>query len=460
MPAVPQPNPEDRSHETRILLLIGAVGVTLFLIVAGAVGTGVWLVVKQIETVRADRAEAERQRADEASRLAETAPAKPPQNVIPPVPPPASPPPVVLKPKPVTPPKPAAPVLPAFDEPKNPYKLGKQTVLREVRSVTLPELRLPPEPKTAPAGDSKRPLTYEKFIHSPKHQLLFAMSANTVWVYDLKTGQAVGTQEPKRCLTDMSLSPDQSALFVIDYGSRRYGYNEQPTHSHIHRFDLKTRKWEVRKAPKSADRIEAIDTCHVVVLAYGRQPEFALNLWEQDGIAVRELSQSRVSYTGDIEYDPRTGRLYHGSRGISSYTLTVQSVKGDNVTSDFGNEWKFSGRYGNDSVVTLSVDGTRLYYGGIQFNTTNLDKKLRIYPEQVLAASRDVVFGKQGNYYHAATGEKLGGFDFRTTTIDKKYRMLVLSAVVAVSPDGMSVWVLDRDKNVVRQLSLGDDDGP
>jgi hypothetical protein len=77
-------------------------------------------------------------------------------------------------------------------------------------------------------------------------------------------------------------------------------------------------------------------------------------------------------------------------------------------------------------------------------SAADVKKNLQTFPEIIVAASRDVAFGTTA-YYRASTGSKLGAFPFRP-------------AAIAVSPDGLSVWVIDGDKNVARQFALEDDE--
>lgn len=105
------------------------------------------------------------------------------------------------------------------------YKPETQTKLRELRQVSLPK------------GERLQ------LSHSGRHGLLFARSLTEIWAYDLKAEKPVGTRAPKEQFTDMSLAPDESALFVADFGGdRKSGAACKP--SHIHRFDLAKRAWD------------------------------------------------------------------------------------------------------------------------------------------------------------------------------------------------------------------------
>jgi hypothetical protein len=155
-----------------------------------------------------------------------------------------------------------------------------------------------------------------------------------------------------------------------------------------------------------------------------------------------------------MEYDPRTGRIYHGNSGISSPEISVRvlnrnDIKPAEATGTYG-----TANRGGGSVV-LSQDGSRFYYGSLQVSAADVKKNLQTFPEIIVAASRDVAFGTTA-YYSATTGSKLGEFPFKTTLADP--RRGAAAAVIAVSPDGRSVWVIDRDKNVARQFALEGDE--
>jgi hypothetical protein len=350
--------------------------------------------------------------------------------------------------------------VPEFKEPENPYKPGTQTKLRELRSVALPAIPRPPEPKAKdrlPVFRLPDP-DHAQVVHSPRHELLFVRNPTGVWVYDLKAGKALGTQAAKGSCNDMSLAPDQSALFVADYGGENIGYGTPVNPSRVHRFDLAARKWEERKAPKIAGRVEAVDAHRVLLLELDQWVDVTLNKWEEDGVGVRELSRTRADYSGDIEYDPRTGRVYHGNRGISSPAVNVRAVDGDAVKAVEGTAPYGSANKGGGTVV-LSQDGSRLYYGRLQVKAAKVAVNGETFPEMIFAASRDVAFGPK-DYYRATTGSKLGEFEFKTIKTDPNnpygahFQMATALPAIAVSPDGLSVWVIDRDKGVARQFAI------
>jgi hypothetical protein len=341
---------------------------------------------------------------------------------------------------PVTPPPAPKRPLAAFAEPVNPYRLDTQTTLRELRSVTLPAA---PRKKPGAVG-SAGTADYVQVVHSPRHQLLFVRCVVDVLVYDLKEDKVITTQPAKEQFSDMSLAGDQSVLFVADFGGEHTGYGTPIKPSRVHRFDLAARKWDERRAPKIAWRLEAVDPERLLLEAQDQWVDVTLNLWDDGSGAMKEVARTSADRTGDMEYDPRTGRAYHANFG-----LTVRTVDGDALKQSGGNG-NITGKGAWN--IALSQDGSRLYYGLVQVSTADLMKELRTFPEAILAASRDVAFGAKG-YYRASDGQKLGEYEFKTTGGTAGDGNLVPSAI-AVSPDGLSVWVLDRTRNVARQYAL------
>jgi hypothetical protein len=108
-------------------------------------------------------------------------------------------------------------------------------------------------------------------------------------------------------------------------------------------------------------------------------------------------------------------------------------------------------------VVALSRDGSRLYHGRQQMSPAGTGKNLEVFPEPIVAATRDVAFGSKA-YYRATTGSKLGEYGFPTARTELKFDLKDAGAgVVAVSPDGLSVWVVDREKKVAHHYALEGD---
>ena len=358
------------------------------------------------------------------------------------------------KPKSIEPVLPPEPELPRFDAPVNPYRAGTQTTLRELRAVDLPAYFFAAaEPKSPRQRPKLEPPTEMALAHATKGDLLFVRTSTRVWVYDLKAAKEVGIQGANAAFTDMCLTPDESALFVADFGGERTGYGTPIQPSQVHRFDLTRRKWDQREAPKIAYRIEAVDSSRVLLLEQDQHVDVTLNQWEVDGVGVRELARIASDYRGDMAYDPRTGRLYHGTKDVSPGSISLRHLSGNTLRpSGLSRTVGATGRIGGVSVV-LSQDGSRFYYGKFQFDAADLINELQAFPEAIVAASRDVAFGTK-SYYRATTGAKLGDYSFQTSSVLPTHPFYAPTVSVVVVRDGSSVWAIDWVKQVARQFAL------
>ena len=95
-------------------------------------------------------------------------------------------------------------------------------------------------------------------------------------------------------------------------------------------------------------------------------------------------------------------------------------------------------------ALTLSTDGKRLYAGRLQFDTQNLSKPLREFPEPIRAASDDLAFGDKQAYYNAQTGEKVGDLG------PYAYQL-------ALSADGSRLWVYDANADKLHFFAIEGD---
>jgi hypothetical protein len=314
------------------------------------------------------------------------------------------------------------PPLPPFQEAPNPFRAGTQTTLRPLRTVRAPGAAT-------------------QLVYSPKYDLLFLRNKDKgLWVLDVKAGKDLGKQPAVDAFTDLHLAPDQSALYAADYGGTNIGYATPRRPSHVHRYDLAARRWERRQAPKIAYRIEVVDPSRFLLLEQDQWVSASLNRWEKDRDQITELSRTGANYAGDFEYDPRTGRIYHGNSGISSPEIHVLRVAGDKLKAvgDTGT-YGTASKAGGGSAV-LSSDGRWFYYGKLQVEAMNVKNNRHTFPEVILAAARDLAFGEKG-YYDAQTGARVGELGFT-------------SRVLNVSPDGMFLWAFNTTTNELHQYAI------
>jgi hypothetical protein len=341
------------------------------------------------------------------------------------------------------PPEPPGPDVPSFAEPANPFKPGTQTKLRQVRAVKLPA---PPAPKDM-TGRFAAPEPAQ-LAHSPKHDLLFVRRSDMVWAYDLKADNELGGRRAKEQFTDLSLSPDEAAAFAADYGQEHTGYGTPVNPHWIHRFDMATREWESRKAPKVAWRMEAVDAHRVLLGERDQWIAVSLNRWETDGVGIRELARIGADRSSDFEYNPRTGQVYYANG-------TLLQVRGDKLVQAPRPASPAGQRAAWGATAVLSRDGTKLYSGAVQVDAADPTNVLEKFPEPILAASRDIAFGAKA-YYRATSGSTLGEYPFpaeKKADRSDPYGTVTRTAV-HVSPDGLSVWVLDPAKNAAVQFAI------
>lgn len=329
------------------------------------------------------------------------------------------------------------PNVPPYEEPANPYLPTTQVILRPAQEARLPA---PPPPADAPGPPPGPP----RLAYSPKHHLLFVLRPQGVQVYDATEKKALDVRLPaKGVFSDLSLSPDESALLATEYRP------QDPADHAVHRFDLAAKTWDSRKTRGlSTHRIEAVEADRFVLLSEGVSAECVLAKWEVDGVGVRAVARIPL-VGGELEYDPRTGRLYNGIGGLSFGHVNVRQVGRAAIGPENpAHARDIAGAGFGTTTLALSRDGGRLYYGPLQLDPADPSQALRTYPEPVLAAARDVVFGAKG-YYRADNGTRLG--DYPGVPKAGKDGPGV---VPFVGPHGRTLWLLDPETNVARRFTI------
>ena len=74
------------------------------------------------------------------------------------------------------------------------------------------------------------------------------------------------------------------------------------------------------------------------------------------GDSMTELSRIAADYYGDMEYDPATGRIYHGNSGLSSCEINVRRVEGNTLITAGGTSSYGTAQNGGGTCV-LSAGG-------------------------------------------------------------------------------------------------------
>jgi hypothetical protein len=303
----------------------------------------------------------------------------------------------------------------------NPYPVGTQ-------------LRL------EPAGEYPVPCQPEQLVYSARHLSLFVRGTDhTIHVLDLGEGKwRRGERLAGQCLTDMSLAPDESALFVADHGQEGPGRKSRGQHR-VHRFDLGARRWNTRDTPEEAARIEAVDGFHFVLSGEYGWANLTFNRWERDAGRITACDRRSCS-RGTIAYDPWTRRLYHAFRKQKLLRLTVYRLEDQELVEERSRVIEGPGAAAaNPNKAVLSVDGRWLYLGRVQLDMQEKDQP-RIFPKNIFAASRDLAFWRT-IAFDAHSGNPVR---------DKPRR----SEVYTVSRDGLWLWGFDLGRKVVFRTAL------
>lgn len=277
-----------------------------------------------------------------------------------------------------------------------------------------------------------------EMVYSSDYGLLFMRNSGAaIRVFDTVTHSQVDVRLANATFTDIDLSPDGKYLYAADHGATAIGYGGVLTTPHyLHRYNLATRAWEVEQSTVDTYKIEAVDANRVLVLESDQWVDVNLVQWT-GGAAATKTAGISVDYYGDIEYDPATGRIYHGNSGLSSQQITVRRLVGDTLSSSVG-----TGIYGSaqgyGGTAVLSLDGERFYYGRLQVEALDVTNNIRVFPQPIYAATADLAFGSS-SVYDTVTGADLGGFGYSTT-------------VYALNAQGNALWTYSN--NVLYQYSV------
>ncbi len=309
---------------------------------------------------------------------------------------------------------------------------GTPLVIGEETAYDLPEL--------VEMGAFAAQGNVSQIVYSPVHDLLFLRTGSNVRVLDARLRIEIGRLTGIEQLTDMDLTSDDGFLFVADYGGTSTG-NGTPVRTHyVHRFDLTTRTWQTKAAPTIAYKIEAIDSQRFVILEADQHVDVLLSDFGATADAsITQLKTLRAGYGGDIEFDPATGRIFHGGAGSSSTEINVRVVDGTQLVNAEG-----SGTYGTaqgyGGSLVLSADAESLYYGKLQVDALDVRDNTNTFPEIIRAASSKIAFGTRA-YYDARTSEARGDLGFDAT-------------VFYISPDSEHVWAFDPQGDVLHHYRL------
>jgi len=271
------------------------------------------------------------------------------------------------------------------------------------RSATMPNLL---ESYAAPGAASQ--LQYSK-----QYGLLFLRnSGSAIRIVDTNTHSEIDLHLANQQFTDIDLTPDGQYLYAADWGMVSMGYGSLINPHYVHRYNLSARQWEVKQSFVDTYRLESVDSDRVLLLESDQWVDVNLLSWGS-GSSMTFLAGAAADFYGDIDYDPVTGRVYHGNSGLSSQEIDVVRLVGNSFTYGGGTGTYGSAQgYGGTSV--LSLDGTRFYYGRLQVEALDVTHNIRVFAQPIYSATNDLAFGSSA-VYDAQTGVALGSLGYTTT---------------------------------------------
>jgi len=264
---------------------------------------------------------------------------------------------------------------------------------------------------------------------SADHGLLFLRnSGSAVRVVDTNLGSQIEVFLATENFTDMDLTADGNYLFVADHGPVSIGYGNVVRPHYVHRYDLQARTWQTALSHTDAWKVEAVDANRMLLLSSDQHVNVSLH---QFGSTLQELARTSSNYSGDIEFDPQTGRIYHGNSGLSSQEITVRRLVGNMLIGSPGTE-SYGSASGHGGSSVLSTDGEQFYYGGLQVEALDVTHNRNVFPEIIRAATGQLAFGKS-IVYDAQTKANLLTLPFST-------------GVYALTDDGRHLWTYGSEK--------------
>lgn len=281
----------------------------------------------------------------------------------------------------------------------------------------------------------KSPGSAHKMVYSSKYNLLFLMNAGSaIKVVDLTTRVAIQTRLATAEFSDIDLSPSGNYLFASDYGGEVTGYSEPANPSYVHRYNLATRSWEGPSTiNEAAWRLEAVDDSRFITLQGDQWVD--MQLWRFGQSASTRLSDSGADYSGDIEYDHRTGRIFHGNSGISSAEVHVFKLTGDTITTaEATPTYGELGGYSN-GVVVLSTDGSSFYYGDAQLESLDVTNITHRFPADIMGADANIAVTSSA-IFNAQTGVQIMSLG-------------ISDALIAMDPNGGSFYAYSAKKDQI-----------
>lgn len=348
------------------------------------------------------------------------------------------------------------PKFPAFPPPDLPEPPGSLVRLRSLRFVELP--RSEEMLKIGYFNHNTSPAVMA--VHfSPAHDMLLACADRGVWIFDLKDER--NRRAPRLFngfhFKSAALAPDQSALFVSTTRLDRVS-----PESIALRLDLKSRTWAEARLQVVGGRIRAVDSHRFLMLDWGEQRYPDLYEWSAEGRELRAVHRGQPAVGGRpavFDYDPGTGRVCALFRHREGANASIHQLDGNALKPVFdlyvpGAPFRLPapGEPADTQIdsrwpLLAGSDPSLLIHGDTEWDIRKKSASRR-FNETIHAQTRDLLLGEQG-WHLAGNGIPAGKFGFKTAVVG-----LPLWPVFAPSPDGRSVWVVDRDAGVVRQYAI------
>jgi hypothetical protein len=270
-------------------------------------------------------------------------------------------------------------------------------------AATMPVLK-----ESFPAPGAASQLQY-----SQQYGLLFLRnSGSAIRVVDTATHAEIDVHLANQQFTDMDLTPDGQYLYAADWGRVAIGYGTLTNPHYVQRYNLATRQWDSKQSLVDTYKIEAVDSNRVILLESDQWVDVNLEQWGTAS-TMTTLAHASADYYGDIEYDPVTGRVYHGNSGSSSHEINVLRLVGNSFNLGVGTGTYGTAQNGGGTSV-LSLDGSRFYYGALQVEALDVTNNIRTFPQMIYAATADLAFGSSA-VYDSKTGASLGTLGYATT---------------------------------------------
>ncbi len=251
--------------------------------------------------------------------------------------------------------------------------------------------------------------------------MLRSVDGRTIRAIDVNTRKVISTQFAQFSFEDMSLTVDERYLFAADVYGAKPNESLDPR-GIVHRFDCLSRTWKTLGAPGGLYRIEAVSENRVLLQGGSWFADITLNTFDVEQRRMVELSGVSGHSRGDMEFDPSSGMIFQGGdnevkvrRVVNDKIIQVQTT--ESSLSRFAGHNFGMGFQPSPTVLSLSTDGSSLFYRSVKIEADDIANYLIRYSENITAATANVAFGELGNFYDSRNGSLLGKISFPVEAI-------------------------------------------